>query len=484
MQNIVIAQAHSAISGFHQFGIRYHTGRSFCRNLIIQFRIGCFTGRCFIGIGLIQGSKTVGHIGVDGIESIRHILVDLLDNFVLGFIGTNPGGGFFGQSSIQVGYILTDGLSCFDDGSVLYRCISLAHILVRSLFFQIFLHIGDPGIQRRIGRFTSSRFRIQVILQFIRGFVDCIGFVGNPFIQFVVSCFAGCFFSSYLPIGVSGRFFFHRIHFAVGFGLGVDIRSIGFRCHCIRIGLYLGIENRKVRTNAIGLDHIVSGLRRIIINSFCFYFPCYLCITGSSDIPGGNRTGSQLATNLHIFDSLVFFGPYNQIAILGNMQSRICFILSQLIVNCRISCFTACHFIVVGSSQRCNAIGCVLVHLLDDCILGLVSPDPGCCFLCQSGVQVGHILADGLICFDDGSVLYRCISLAHIIIPSFLQYIVLNGSNAVIQGLIAGFTGFGFGFNSCLAVSNIFYKPTGAVAYRGLEIIHIFLKTAVIVTNS
>ena len=100
-----------------------------------------------------------------------------------------------------------------------------------------------------------------------------------------------------------------------------------------------------------------------------------------------------------------------------------------------VSCFTACHFVVVGSSQRCNAIGCVLVHLLDDCILGLVSPDPGCCFLCQSSIQVGYILTDGLICFDDGSVLYRCISLAH----SLVFQIFLHIGDAGIQFFIPGF---------------------------------------------
>ena len=439
LQNIVIAQAQSAIDSFHQFRICCHTGRSFCRNLIIQCRIGCCPFLGFLEICIVQSSESISHVLVDGIESIYHILVDLLNHLVLGFICSKAVGRFLCQGGVQVGHVFANGVGCFHDGPILNCSVILAHILVRCLFFQIFLHIGDPGIQRCIAGFTSSRFRIQVILQLIRGFVDRIGFVGNPFIQFVVSCFAGCFFSSYLPIGVSGRFFFHRIHFAVGFGLGVDIRSIGFRCHCIRIGLYLGIENRKVRTNAIGLDHIVSGLRRIIINSFCFYFPCYLCITGSGDIPGGNRTGSQLATNLHIFDSLVFFGPYNQIAILGNMQSRICFILSQLIVNCRISCFTACHFVVVGSSQRCNAIGCVLVHLLDDCILCFISTDPGGSFFGQGGVQVGHVFADGVGCFHDGPILYGGIILAHILVRSLFFQIFLHIGDPGIQFLIAGF---------------------------------------------
>ena len=265
MQNIVIAQAQSAVDSFHQFGIRCHTA---CQ---------------FIGICLVQGLESISHVLVDGIEPIYHILVDLLNHLVLGFICAKAGCRFLCQSSIQVGYILTDGLICFDDGSVLYRCISLAHIILGSLVFQILLHIGDPGIQRRIGRLTSSRFRIQVILQFILGFVDCIGFVGNPFIQFVVSC------------------------------------------------------------------------------------------------------------------------------------------------------FTACHFVVVGSSQRCNAIGCVLVHLLDDCILGLVSPDPGSCFLCQRGVQVGHVFTDGVGRFYDGPILNCSVCLAYIVLVGFTQHVLFYIGNTSIK---------------------------------------------------
>ena len=302
LQYIIVAKAHSAINGFHQFGIRCHTGRSFCRNLIIQCRIGCCPFLGFLGICLVQGSESIRHILVDGIEPIYHILVDLLNHLVLGFIGTNPGGGFFGQSSIQVGYILTDSLICFDDGSALYRCISLAHILVRSLFFQIFLHIGDPGIQRCIAGFTSSRFRIQVILQLIRGFVDRIGFVRNPFIQFVVSC------------------------------------------------------------------------------------------------------------------------------------------------------FTACHFVVVGSSQRCNAIGCVLVHLLDDCILGLISPDPGCCFLCQGGVQVGHVFADGVGRFYDGPILNCSVCLAYIVLVGFTQHVLFYIGNTSIKLR----NSIRIGFNLCIQAAQVF----------------------------
>ena len=399
LQHIVVSQAQAAVHGFRQF--------------FISPDAGFFFG----GVGCVQSRKPIGHIGIDGIEPIYHILVDLLNHLVLGFICAKAGCRFLCQGSVQVGDVFANGVGCFDDGSVLYGRISLAYIIIRCLFFQILLHIGDPGIQRRIGRLTSSRFRIQVILQFIRGFVDCIGFVGNPFIQFVVSCFTACHF---VVVGSSQR-----------------CNAIG----CVLVHL---------------LDDCILGL--VSPDPGC----CFLCQSGV-------QVGHILADGLICFDdgsvlyrcislahSLVFQiflhigDPGIQRCIAGFTSSRFRIqVILQLIrgivdrigfvgnpfIQFVVSCFTACHFVVVGSSQRCNAIGCVLVHLLDDCILGLVSPDPGCCFLCQSGVQVGHILADGLICFDDGSVLYRCISLAH----SLVFQIFLHIGDAGIQFFIAGF---------------------------------------------
>ena len=95
LQYIVIAQAQAAVDGFHQFGICCHTGRSFCRNLIIQCRIGCCPFLGFLGISLVQSREPISHVLVDGIEPIHHILVDLLDDLILGCIGTNSGSRFF-----------------------------------------------------------------------------------------------------------------------------------------------------------------------------------------------------------------------------------------------------------------------------------------------------------------------------------------------------------------------------------------------------
>ena len=179
--------------------------------------------------------------------------------------------------------------------------------------------VRNPFIQFIVFSFTSRSFVINIGLQLIRGFVDRIGFVGNPFIQFIVFSFTS-------------------------------------RSFVINIGLQL-------------------------IRGFV--------------------------------DRIGFVGnPFIQFVV---------------------SCFTACHFVVVGSSQRCNAIGCVLVHLLDDCILGLVSPDPGCCFLCQGGVQVGHVFADGVGCFHDGPILYGGVVLAYIGIRCLVFQIFFHIGNPGVQ---------------------------------------------------
>ena len=169
MKNVVSAQADATVHSFRQFRISTDAG---CLFRCVSIRAGLG----FVGIRLIQSRKAVGHIGVDGIEPVHHILVNRFNDFILGFISTDAGRRFLGQSSIQVGYILTDSLICFDDGSVLYRCISLAHIILGSLVFQIFLHLGDAGIQGRIADFTGCFFRCVSICA-------GLGFVGIRCIQ-------------------------------------------------------------------------------------------------------------------------------------------------------------------------------------------------------------------------------------------------------------------------------------------------------------
>ena len=220
--------------------------------------------------------------------------------------------------------------------------------------------VRNPFIQFIVFSFTSRSFVINIGLQLIRGFVDRIGFVGNPFIQFVVFSFTS-------------------------------------RSFVINIGLQL--------------------------------------IRGFVDRIGFVRN------------------PFIQFVV---------------------SCFTACHFVVVGSSQRCNAIGCVLVHLLDDCILGLVSPDPGCCFLCQGGVQVGHVFADGLVSFHDGPILNCCVVLAYIGIRCLFFQIFFYICNPVIQHFIASFDFImdSVGFVRDAFVQFIIFSFTGC-SFSGIRLFQI-----------
>ena len=370
LQNIVIAQAHSAVDGFHQFGICCHTGRSFCRNLIIQCCIsGCpFLG--FLGICLVQGRESISHILVDGIEPIHHILADLLNHLVLGFICPNASIFFRIQSGIQVSHVFANGVGCFHDGPILYGGISLAYIIVGSLFLQIFLHIGDPGIQCRISRFTSGRFRIQVSLQLIRCFEDFVGFVRNPFVQFIILGFSGRRFIlvsrsqggnplgrifidllNHLVLGcisakAGSRFFGQgRIQFGhiVADGVGgfhnspilyggIVLANIGIRSFLLQIflhsgdpviiGLDLFIQADQVISYRIVLFDIGTVFGSFVGHTICSHLTCYSHIASRGDITSRKASRSQFSTDFHVFDCLIFFNAYNQIASAGNMKGR------------------------------------------------------------------------------------------------------------------------------------------------------------------
>ena len=160
LQNIVIAQAQSAINGFHQFGIRCHTTGLF-------FYICCLAGCCFIGICLVQGRESIRHILVDGIEPIYHILVDLLNHLVLGLVRTDPGCGFAGQGGVQFGHIVANGVGRFHDGPILYGGIGLAHIIVPSFIQYIVLNGSNAVIQGLIAGFAGSFLGINIGLELL-----------------------------------------------------------------------------------------------------------------------------------------------------------------------------------------------------------------------------------------------------------------------------------------------------------------------------
>ena len=169
LENVVIAQADATVHSFRQFLISTDAG-CFFRCVSICAGLG------FIGIRLVQSRKAVGHIGVDGIEPVHHILVNLFNDFILGFISTDAGSCFIIQALSQCSHIFADFLIRFHDTGILYRCISLAHIILGSLVFQIFLHLGDAGIQGRIAGFTGCFFRCVSIYA-------GLGFVGIRCIQ-------------------------------------------------------------------------------------------------------------------------------------------------------------------------------------------------------------------------------------------------------------------------------------------------------------
>ena len=277
MQHIIVAQAQAAVHGFRQF--------------FISPDAGFFFG----GVGCVQSRKPIGHILIDGIEPIHHILVDLLDNFVLGLVRTEPGCGFAGQGGVQVGHVFADGLIGFHDGPILNCCVVLAYIGIRCLFFQIFFYIGNPGIQRRIRSFTSVRFRIQVTLQFIRRFVNLIGFVRDAFIQFIIFSFTGCSFSGIRLFQISHGVFPFPCFFI----------------NSIRIGFNLCIQAAQVFPYRIVLFDISSVFGSLVGHTVRSHFTCYSYITRRSDTTGRNASGSQFSTDFHIFDCLIFFSAYN-----------------------------------------------------------------------------------------------------------------------------------------------------------------------------
>ena len=305
MQHIVFAQAQAVIHSFGQFLVSTDAG---------------FFFRC---VGSVQSGKAVGHIGIDGIEPIHHVLVDLCNDRILGFVSTDPGCGFFGQRRIQVLHVFADRAAGFHNGAVLYSRIGL----------QGFFHSGDTVVQRLIAVFASCCFGTDAIIKILCLIADIV--------QISLAC---------------------------------------FRCHCIRIGLYLGIESIQVFADRfIRFDVIAFFFSRAVVHAL-------RC--------------RQAGVDLHGIGIFVVRNGFRLV-----LQSRCA------IPQSRISCFTSCHFVVVRSCQGSDTVGCVFVHLLDHCILGFVSPDPGGGFYGQRCIQVLHVLTNGASGFHNSAVLYRSIGL-------------------------------------------------------------------------
>ena len=356
LENVVIAQADATVHSFRQFLISTDAG-CFFRCVSICAGLG------FIGIRLVQSRKAVGHIGVDGIEPVHHILVNLFNDFILGFISTDAGSCFIIQALSQCSHIFADFLIRFHDTGILYRCISLAHIILGSLVFQIFFHIGNPGVQFLIAGFDfimdSVGFVRNAIIQSIIGFLPGYSFIGICLVQgsesishVLVDSVDACYqviinLLNHLVLGcicakASSRFLCQGgvqvgHVFADGLVVFYDgpilncsvclayIVLVGFTQHVlfyigntsiklrnsIRIGFNLCIQAPQVFPYRIVLFDISSVFGSLIGHTVRSYFTCYSYITRRSDTTGRNASGSQFSTDFHIFDCLIFFSAYN-----------------------------------------------------------------------------------------------------------------------------------------------------------------------------
>ena len=86
------------------------TGSSFCIDILLQRIICVYTGILFGKVIFVQLIGNRSDILIERIETIGYVLVDLFDNFILCFIGTNTVCDFLMQSSIYISEILTNRL--------------------------------------------------------------------------------------------------------------------------------------------------------------------------------------------------------------------------------------------------------------------------------------------------------------------------------------------------------------------------------------
>ena len=252
------------------------TGFSFCIDITLQLLV------CSI-----QRIEPISHVLVNRVDRFYQIVIDSLDHLVLGLVRTDPGCCFFGQGAVQVGYVFTNGLISFNNSTILYRCVALADVIACCLIFQIFLYVGNPGIQLRIGIRTGFSFCIDITLQLL-----------------------------------------------------------------------------------------VCSIQRI--------------------------------------------EP-----------------ISHVLVN------------------RVDRFYQIVIDSLDHLVLGLVRTDPGCCFFGQGAVQVGYVFTNGLISFNNSTILYRCIGLADVIGCCLFFQIVFYVGNPGIQLRIGILTGSCFFSDVGLVSGNV-----------------------------
>ena len=138
------------------------------------------------------------------------------------------------------------------------------------------------------------------------------------------------------------------------------------------------------------------------------------------------------------------------------MQGRAGLLIRHSLLDLSIGGFPSCSFVGICLAQGSESSSHILirvfhtlvngidagyqvvVHLLDHLVLSRIGAQPGSRFLCQGSIQLGHVVADGVGCFHDSSILNRCIRFAHILISRLSFQIFFHTGNPVIQSLIAG----------------------------------------------
>ena len=326
-------------------------------------------------------------------NSFRSVFIDLLNNLVLGFIGTDTGCRFLCQSCIQVGYVITNRIFCFYNSPILDSSIILRHIGVSCIFLEVFLHIGNPVIQCLISTFTGCFF--SVICSFTS---SCL---------IVVSCFQSC--NSFRSVFID---LFNN--FILGF-IGTDA-GCRFLCQsCIQVGYVI--------TNRI----------------FCFY---------NSPILDSSIILRHIGVSCIFLEVFLHIGnPVIQCLIstfTGCFFSVIC-------------SFTSSCLIVVSCFQSCNSFRSVFIDLFNNFILGFIGTDAGCRFLCQSCIQVGYVITNRIFCFYNSSILDSSSILCYIGVSCIFLEIFLHIGDPVIQGCFPIFTGSFFSCNGrCIGINGRF----------------------------
>ena len=86
--------------------------------------------------------------------------------------------------------------------------------------------------------------------------------------------------------------------------------------------------------------------------------------------------------------------------------------------------------VLVDSVDACYQ---VIINLLNHLVLGCICAKASSRFLCQGGVQVGHVFADGLVGFYDGPILNCSVCLAYIVLVGFTQHVLFYIGNTSIK---------------------------------------------------